>query len=337
MRLCISFIFLGLPLFSCALQNNSNQYSDDFKKGFSVFFMPPRNEFDSADFTEHLLWMKSDGVNALFLSPMRFMSSFQADTIISTSATLSDSSLCKAISLAQESGFNVILKPHVNCMDDKPRYTIKPLNYDKWFLSYREFILHYFTIAKSFNQKYFVIGTELDNVAEHDRFISLCDSLCKSTDMQIIFAGSYNHFINTRLWNHIDIMGINAYFNLDNAEPPSPFVINETWNYWLNLIDRYSHTHDKPVMITEAGYMSRPDAARNSGDFSGTPVSDMTVQSQCYEALLSQAGNFSSIKGLFFWQWELGEKGRTDTSDYTPRGKTAEEIVRKYWNGDIIK
>jgi len=155
--------------------------------------------------------------------------------------------------------------------------------------------------------------------------------------MQIIFAGSYNHFINTRLWNHIDIMGINAYFNLDNAEPPSPFVINETWNYWLNLIDRYSHTHDKPVMITEAGYMSRPDAARNSGDFSGTQVSDMTVQAQCYEALLSQAGNFSSIKGLFFWQWELGEKGRTDTSDYTPRGKTAEEIVRKYWNGDIIK
>ena len=293
--------------------------------------MPPRNVFDETDFSEHLTRMKQNGINSIFLSPVFFTESPSSDSIFATSATLPDSQLYRAITLAEQNGFTVALKPLVNCLDDMPRYKINPANFETWFLSYKKFILHYFTIAETFHHTGFVIGTELDGVSDSRPFLHLCDSLRSNSTISIIYSGSYNHFITTTLWDHVDIMGINAYFNLDNSEPPSPAVLHESWNYWLNLINQYAEIHNKQVMITETGFLSRPDAAQNPGSFSGTPVSDLSVQKECYEALLSQAALFTSIKGIYFWQWELGDNGRIDCCDYTPRGKPAEDVVKKYW------
>ena len=320
-----------LAILSCNSQFSECEYSDTYIKGVSIFFMPPRNKFETADFTESLLKLKSIGVNTLFLSPSYFTPNPNSDTIYVTSKTLPDSQLCEAILLAKNHGFNVVLKPHLNCINEKSRYTIRPKNYSRWLVAYKQFILHYFSIAENYKLNSFVIATELDSVVENDSFITFCDSIRSASDISIIYASSFNHFVSTKLWKHVDIMGINAYFNLDNSLPPSPNTMHETWNYWLNLISQYSAVKGKPVVITEVGYQSRSTAAINPGDFSGKVTKDFNIQKECYNALLSQACKFDSVKGIVFWQWELNSNGRFDTCDYTPRDKPAEDILKKYW------
>jgi hypothetical protein len=293
--------------------------------------MPPRNRFEYNDFTENVAHLKSIGIITLFLIPYYFTPDPHATTIDSTSQTIPDSQLCCAISIAQNAGLEVILKPHIDCLNGLPRYTIDPGNYELWMQQYRAFIGKYLSIASQFGHKSFVIATELDKIVENSLFTSFCDSLRNHSSMNIILSTSYNHFIKPAIWKHADIIGINAYFNLDNSDNPSESTLRETWNYWLNTMNGLSQLNGKPVILTEVGFMSRSTTAANPGDFSGNPSVDVALQELCYDALLSQACKFENIHGIFFWQWELGTLGTAAEKDYTPRGKPAENTIKRYW------
>lgn len=330
---CIHFalLFAALLLTTCSDITDNCTYDPSFNKGFSVFFMPPRNSFNENDFTENIYRMKSDGINSLYLTPSYFQKTETSDSIFRTSETLADSLLIKAIGIAVNAGMHVSLKPHINCLNNAPRYQIKPSNYEKWLKSYKKCILFYFTLSVTSNLHSFVAGTELDNVSENSGFLTFLDSLRSVSTIPILYSCSYNQIFKTKLWKHVDLLGVNTYYNLDNNIPPSEMMIRETWNFWLNKLHEESTLHNVPIVLTETGFMSRSTAAINPGDFSGKPLCDQNVQKICYEALLSQACLFKSIKGIYFWQWELGEKGKSDSCDYTPRNKPAEYVVKNYW------
>jgi hypothetical protein len=324
-------LFISLLLLSCSADFSDCSYDTIYQKGMNIFFMSPRNRFEYNDFTENVAHLKSIGVTTLFLIPYYFTPDPQATTIDSTSQTIPDSQLCNAITIAQNAGMEVILKPHIDCLSGQPRYTIDPENYELWMQYYRTFIRKYLSIASQFGHRSFVIATELDNIIENQLFTTFCDSIRDASPMSIILSISYNHFVKSTVWKHADVVGVNAYFNLDNSEKPSESVLRETWNYWLNTINQLSQLNGKPVILTEAGFMSRSNAAANPGDFSGNPSVDVALQERCYGALLSQACKFENIHGIFFWQWELGTLSNDTEKDYTPRGKPAEKTIKRYW------
>jgi hypothetical protein len=90
--------------------------------------MPGRNEFKEEDFPETLFKLKSIGINTLYLSPTYFSPNPNSDTIYDSSGNISDSDLHTAITLAKKQGFDVVLKPHINCSDGQPRFLIHPKN-----------------------------------------------------------------------------------------------------------------------------------------------------------------------------------------------------------------
>jgi hypothetical protein len=322
---------IPLLLASCSVDFSDCSYATTYQKGMNIFFMPPRNRFEYSDFTENVAYLKSIGITTLFLIPYYFTAEPNSNSIDSTSQTIPDSQLYSAISIAQNAGMEVILKPHIDCLNGQPRYTIDPANYELWMNRYRAFIIKYFSIASQFGLKSFVIATELDNIIENQLFISFCDSVRNVSAINIILSTSYNHFVKQDIWKHCDIVGVNAYYNLDNSDKPQEFTLRETWNYWLNTISQQSELNGKPVILTEAGFMSRSNAAANPGDFSGNPSADVALQDKCYDALLSQACKFDNIQGIFFWQWELGALSNEAEKDYTPRGKPAENTIKRYW------
>lgn len=331
---CIIFLSV-LVICTCNSPFTECNYDDQYRKGISIFFLtdsPKRNRFEENDFEESIIRLKSLGINTVFLTPSYFTPNAKSDSIyFDSTLTIPDTQLCQAISIAKNYGLDVVLKPHLNCSNEEHRFTINPLNYTRWLINYKCFVKHYISISEKYRLKSFVIATELDSVVEKNEFIAFCDSVRFFSGLQIIYSSSFNHFISTKLWQHVDIMGINAYFNLDNSIPPLQSNLHESWNYWLNLLTEYSNLKNKPVIITEVGYMSREYSANNPGDFSKNISSDMNVQKDCYEALLSQACKFDRIKGIIFWQWELGKKGGVENSDYTPRDKPAENTIKKYW------
>ncbi len=333
----ISILIFLSALITCTCNSPFTEcnYDNQYKKGINIFFLTDsstRNRFEENDFQESVIRLKSIGINTVFLTPSYFTPNAQSDSIyFDSTLTIPDTQLCQAISIAKSYGLDVVLKPHLNCSSKENRYTINPFNYSRWLINYKCFAEHYISISQKYKLSSFVIATELDSVVEKNGFIAFCDSVRKSSGLKIIYSSSFNHFISTKLWQHVDIMGINAYFNLDNSIPPLQSNLHESWNYWLNLLTEYSNLKNKPVIITEVGYMSRENAAKNPGDFSKNYSLDINVQKDCYEALLSQACKFDRIKGIIFWQWELGKKGGIIDSDYTPRDKPAENTIKKYW------
>ncbi len=58
---------------------------------------------------------------------------------------------------------------------------------------------------------------------------------------------------------------------------------------------------------------------------------DMEAQERAYRALLTQAGGYEKVKGIFWWQWELNGAGGITNGDYTPRDKPAQGVIKEYW------
>jgi hypothetical protein len=328
----VLILFSGCDIVNPTMQ--SCHYSSSFMKGMNIFFYGDlRNRFIEQDFSESLSRLRKDGVTDLFLVPYWFSHDKFSDSIFHTdSETIRTSDLVCAVSLAKDSGFNVIIKPHIDLLDKIPRYLIQPRSMTKWSKSYLDFIKHYALLSDSLGLKEFVIGTELDIVSETDEFKHIIEEIRKVYKGTLIYASSWDHHVNARVWKYVDVIGVNAWFNLDNSDRYSMNVLMDSWNYRLNELTEVAINFDKKIIITEAGYFSSNGTAKNPGAWENRSGINLDEQKDCYEALLSQACHFEKITGIFWWQWELGKIGGSNNSDYTPRDKPAEQVLEKYWS-----
>ena len=81
--------------------------------------------------------------------------------------------------------------------------------------------------------------------------------------------------------------------------------------------------------LTEVGYASRDGAAGAPWDYTGRGKLDLEEQRRCYAALRDAWSGVEELGAIFIWNWH-GKGGRRDR-DYTPRGKPAEKVLRKWW------
>lgn len=308
-------------------------YDQNYFKGMNIFFQKStRNVYRPDEFRDDLSQMRSLGINTLFLIPFHYCSDQFSDSIKATAETIEDSVLELIIISSQQQGFNVILKPHVDLENGKPRYQLNPSNPQSWLNCYRDILYRYVKLSNKYNLSHLVIGTEIDNIADSPIFFSLIQEIRNNYQGAIIYASSFDHFLESDIWQHVDIIGINAWYNLCNNNYCTGSELTESWNYWLTHIDNFSSGKGKPIFITECGFYSREGCAINPGDWSKGGASSPLEQAKSYEALLCQAAHFTNIKGIFFWQWELNNPWNDSSNDYTPEDKEAEHIIRKYWH-----
>lgn len=275
--------------------------------------------------------MRSLGINTVFLIPLHYCSNEFSDTIKATKETIEDSILEEIIKSTINNGLRVILKPHIDLENGKPRYQLQPDNIHKWLQCYQKIILRYALISSKYGLSHLVIGTELDRIVDSPDFIKVINEARNLYQGSIVYSASFDHFLKTELWKYVDVIGINAYFNFCNNDHCTESELTENWNYWLTQINDFSSGKGKPVFITECGFYSREGCAINPGDWSKGGKFSSDEQAKAYEALLCQAASFTNIKGIFFWQWELNNPWNDSSLDYTPEGKPAENVIRKYW------
>jgi len=299
----------------------------------NIFFMNSRNCYRPVEFENALNELLLAGVNTVFIVTFHYAEDDASDSIFGTGETVPDSTLCEIIEHTRAKGIEPILKPHIDLLNGMPRYSIKPVNISKWIASYKDVMLRYIDISNVYDLDKFVIGTEIDNIADSKEFHSMISNVIRHRYKgEILYAASFDHFLSSSIWSVVDAIGVNAYFNLCQRDDCLQSELVESWNYWLNTIDRISISKSKPVFITEIGYYSREGCAINPGDWNRGGNINCDEQAQAYEALLCQAYEFSNIKGIFWWQWELNNPWENDSSDYTPNNKPAEQILSKFWN-----
>lgn len=259
------------------------------------------------------------------------------------SRTPSDADVVAAIQGFHARGLRVMLKPHVDVEDGTWRGTITPRTPSAWFQAYDAFLLKYAALGAAEGVELLVIGTELATMSD-SRYASewqdLIGRIRGAFHGPITYAANAvtagDEFTSVSFWTSLDLAGLDAYAPLSDKPSPTTQDLINGWSLnpsGENMLEAYRSLQaslGKPVIFTELGYRSVSGAATAPWDFELRGAYDSGVQANAYQAAFEVYSTQTSwFAGIFWWDWPVPLPKARDT-DYTPRGKPAEDILRSW-------
>jgi VCBS repeat-containing protein len=153
-------------------------------------------------------------------------------------------------------------------------------------------------------------------------------------------AGTGDFTTQINFWSPLDYVGIDEYAAISDAANPT---LQDLINGWedaptdpttsavtggLSLIQYYENLStalDKPLLFTELGYNSAPDAAEQPF-YTSSSTYDPALQNLLYEAFIDawEAQGNTSLQGVYLWDWEPDPSnvGAGVDPSWTPQGNT---------------
>ena len=273
--------------------------------------------------------------------------------------------------LATQHGIKTILKPHIWLLESTHGWRAdiamkSSSDWDAWFKSYEEFILHFAQIACDEEIEILCIGTELHQPAVDypDRWRSLIHKVRQVYPGKLTYAANfYKEYEEITWWDELDYIGIQAYFPLSDNHSPSLEDLIDGWSDHLAEMERVHRRFNRPVLITELGYRNDDLAAsepwlwpQQVGETVRT--NNDALQARCYEAFFESCWSEDWIAGVFFWKWfhstwrhesldeyfgqrnerrksrmsESQWKAYRNMSYFTPQGREAQNVLKKYYS-----
>lgn len=282
------------------------------------------------------------------------------ETIASTSifrdspATATDSELLRIINLAHSLGMRVMLRTGLGLSDDPDHFSghigtvfTTEAQWQEWFDSYRDYVNHYATLSQEAGVDMLCIGVEMGGVTHREedwrRVIQEVRQRYKGaitySSLCVAFAGisfPWGEVPRIKWWDAVDYIGVNGYNQLTDKNDPTVAELKAAWTDrgHIVLLESLSRQYNKPIVITEIGYESKDGANRWPGwggkDRQG-PV-DLQEQADCYQATLEVLWGKPWLAGIFWFQWDVStSKGGPNSDTYTPYGKPAEEVLKKFF------
>ncbi len=247
--------------------------------------------------------------------------------------------------LARERGIATLLKPHlwIRRAEGKWRSDIAMKNdadWQRWFASYRVFILHYARLAERLGIEALCVGTELhrtvvERPADWRRLIA---------EIRTVYAGRltyaanwYREFQEVPFWDDLDYIGIQGYFPLSSEDRPTLAQLEHGWQEHLAAIEAVQRRFDRPVLFTEVGYKSTPRTAAEPWTWpdrhaAEPPPVDLELQADAYRAFFEVFWHRPWVAGAYFWKW-YPLAPAPDNADFTPQGKPAERVMSGWYGG----
>ncbi|MFB6098492.1 MAG: hypothetical protein ABEK84_05160, partial [Salinibacter sp.] len=167
-------------------------------------------------------------------------------------------------------GMDVILKPHlwVGGYDEaQNRSEIgfeSAARWRRWEAEYRRFLMVYARLAAQVDAEMLVLGTELTRSAtERPGFWrELASDVRAVYDGDLTYAANWHKaYKQIQFWESLDYVGVQAYFPLTDAASPSLAVLREGWRSHRDDLARIHERTGRPILFTEVGYRSAPEAA----------------------------------------------------------------------------
>ncbi len=296
-----------------------------------------RDELSGEMSDSSLIYLSKLGVGHISLMAVWYQESVDSEEIYpDEKKTVSDESLSHAINVIHKLGMKVMLKPHIDLVDGDFRADILPT--DKWFESYKKFILHYADVAAKYSVEILCIGTELSNTTTtkwQDKWFDIIDEVRRAYNGTIVYAANWDEYDTVPLWDKLDYIGIDAYFPLTNKDDPTKEELRQVWMGYADTIENWLKTKglmEMGVIFTEIGYDSvdgcniQPWSIRPT---LATLVEDQQEQADCLEALSTALSKRRWFKGIYWWNYfprkDIGVLG------YTLRGKKGEKLLAEWY------
>ncbi|MFO7322836.1 MAG: hypothetical protein DIU68_013990 [Chloroflexota bacterium] len=319
---------------------------DDFLKGIS-YESVGRGAFASADsdrtLEQIILPTGANWIAVIIKCYQETRTSTEIDCQ-SGPLTSSDEELRHVVARAHDLGLNVMLKPHIdlNQMENslEGRFNIgfgdDEAAWDAWFESYGEVVTHYARLAQAWGVGYFVVGTELaGTVHREDDWRNLIRQVREVYDGPLTYAAlTYFEPLQIKWWDALDAIGIDAYYAISLTPNPTVEQMKLMWRPLIAYIGWLADRWAKPVIITEAGYMSVDGATVLPGDWSMQAEIDLQEQADAYRALFESFYGQPWWQGIFWWsQYTDPQRGGRYDRGYSFHGKPAADVLRQYFRG----
>ncbi len=261
-----------------------------------------------------------------------------------------DEGLTVTTRLAKERGIHTLLKPHVWLRDRAGGKWVGDIqmaneaDWQRWFASYRGFILHYAQLAERLGIEGLVIGTELHTAAatrEADWRRLIAEVRQVYSGPLTYAANWYREYEEVRFWDALDWIGIQAYFPLTEQENPSRADLERSWQPHLQAILKVQRQFGKPILFTELGYRSTRGAAIKPWEWpdsrsAATADPDaLATQAAAYEAFFRTFWHRDEFAGVYLWKWypHPPPEGRSRADDFTPQNKPAGRVLSLWFGG----
>lgn len=247
----------------------------------------------------------------------------------------------ESIRLAKNAGLQVMLKPQVWMHDD----WVGAMDFNseeewkQWEHAYRMYILQQLRLARQCQVELFCIATEY-NIAAIKResfFRQLIAEMRNMYSGKLCYCATWNTYREVAFWDALDYIGISAYFPLSDEITPDSATLNKAWHNYLPEMEQYSKKINKKILFAEFGYLSVDGCAGKSWELESKiatlPV-NQKAQANAYESLFNSLYDKPWWAGGFVWKWFPNGEGHEGypEKDYTPQGKLAEEVLKKWYS-----
>jgi hypothetical protein len=238
---------------------------------------------------------------------------------------------------ARELGIRTLLKPHLWVRHgDWPgdvRMTSEG-DWARWFASYESFLLHHARLAESNGFEALAIGTELggttSRTADWRRLIGLVRGVYHG---RLTYCANWNgEPERIAFWDALDFIGVQAYYPLATTDRPSKDEIAAAWRSIAGRLAALARRTGRPIVFTEVGFKSHTGSLRKPWEWELSGEADPRLQADAFAAMFETVWRQPWFGGAFVWKWHpSGRSFDPDERDYSPQGKPALEVIRRYY------
>jgi len=235
--------------------------------------------------------------------------------------TIRDSDLVTLIEMFHESGLKVFLRPTLEFEGwTEWRGGLQPTNWQAWFDSYMQFILHYAEIAERTGVEMMTVGVELKNsngftsnwrtVIQQVR--TVYHGLLTYSDSELLAGLSRIEF-----WDDLDLIGCSGYTPITGSgsywdtgmvptdDPPFTAFVSSIERAYAEHVLPVHERYDMPVVVAEAGCGNYDGANQCPWCWESIADSsqDNNEQVMYFEVLLQVLSAKDWIEGVFPFVW----------------------------------
>jgi hypothetical protein len=292
--------------------------------------------------------LATTGTDWISLIVTGYQDTFLSTTIDRTSPhTPTDADLIHVINAAHNLGLKVMLKPHVDLLDESDGHWrghighgfTTQAQWTAWFTSYRDFIEHYADLAQTYGADQFCVGTELLGTTHRESdWRAVVAGVRAKYNGHLVYAALHGgEEVSLTWWDAVDYIGVDGYYPL-NDDPSKHPTVEELEAAWegpkVILADLSAANGNTPIIFTELGYRSHHGCSCHPWDSVTVSPVDLEEQAYAYEAAFRQLYHQPWLSGIYWWTWfaDRFKSGPCDDS-FTPYQKPAENILRTWYGG----
>ncbi len=250
---------------------------------------------------------------------------------------------------AHARGLRVFLVPHLWVETHEWRGFINPGDeaaWARWTEAYRAFLLTWAEVAREGEVDMLSVGVELRSwvtTPRAARMLSIIADVRRVYPGLLTYSANWDDAEDTLLWSALDFVGINAFFPLAEHEGASREELAAGGRRVAAKIAAFARAVDRPVVLTEIGYTTRPDPAVKPWEWPDEMkgvVVDEKAQADAYRALVAPFLDAPWCAGFFVWRYYADPDDVSQEAEFgfSPRGKLAELVLRDafsaHWAAD---